>query len=263
MAIDNRIWHKYREIENIWPTYRSMVPLGTDPDPDDELANDIRTAIILNYLYLAEIVVKSRKKTLPKHVESDDLESWAKIGLLQAVQRYDHTRGVPFEAFVTQRMRSVIGDGIRDSDWAPRSLRKAQRAILKAEDDIRKEGREPTESEIATALETTVDEISTTKYKSEIASHTYIEGNLEAQNMSSGHNDEEDEMIFLLKNVLASTVANMPVKKAVVIAMHYYEERKLADIAKILKTSEVKVGALHTEAVLEIWTNLLKAISDG
>lgn len=245
--------------KDFWDYFRSISPINTTPDKGTE-AWRLREQIILNYLYLTKRIVAKMKKSMPSHVDSDDLESWATIGLMQAVQRYDQTMGVPFEAFCTQRARSVIMDGIRDADWAPRSLRKKQRDIAKAEEEFRQEkGREPTNVEISNRLEIPVEEISATKYRSEIASHTYIEGSLEAQNKPISTDSEEDELVDLLKSATAKAVATMPIRQAVVVAMHYYEDRKLSEIAKLLRTSEVKVGALHAEAVLKIWQALANA----
>lgn len=256
--------------ESIWPLYRALVPKGEEPDPEDVDANRIRHDIILAYLYLAEMVVKKRKKTLPKHVDADDLESWAYIGLLQAVQRYDHTMGVPFEAFVTQRMRSVIADSIRENDWAPRSLRKKQRDLVKAVDSFRQaEGRDPSDEELSQILEIPVESIRETRYKADIATHTYLElytqysgdhtYNVKEPASTTKDEDDESELIQILKTVLAESLTSMTPRKAAIIAMHYYQEMKLSDVAKALRMTEVKVGKLHQEAVNEIWQNLLSA----
>lgn len=249
------------DMESFWPEYRKLVPKNTLPDENDKQANKMRVEVIEHSLYLTKLVVGKMRKNMPDHVSKDDLESLASIGLLQAVLRYDHERGVPFEAFANQRMRSVIMDGIREADWATRSLRKKQRDIKQAEQKFRQDqGREPTQAEIADNLGVSTDEVFETKYKASIASHAYIEANPEAQNKSFVMDDEDSAIVDLTKQTLATGLSNLPIKQAAIIALHYYEEKKLSTIAKLLHMSEVKVGTLHKEAILTLWGNLLETL---
>lgn len=249
--------------EDVWDVYRSKVPRGLNPEKNDKEAWRIREKIIVSYVYLTSRVVAKMKKKMPAHVEKDDLESRAKEGLLQAVTRYDHTLNVPFEAFATQRMRSCIMDGIREQDWAPRSLRKKQRELRLGEEVFTKdEGREPTQAELAQRLEISVEELERTKHLTAIASHTYIEANTEAQNKAASLNPEEDDLVALMKSIAASALKDLPLVNAAVIALHYYEEKKLAEVAQLLKISEAKVGTLHEESVVFIWGRLQEALKD-
>lgn len=246
-----------------WDHYRSLAPLNTTPERGTE-AWKIREQLVADHIYLTKRIVVKIKKRMPAHVEADDLESLANIGLLQAIQRYNHTRGVPFEAFITQRVRSVIGDYVRDQDWAPRSLRTRQREITKVAESFRQnEGRDPGIEEIAEILDTTTDDVSNTLHRAEIATHSYIEGNVEAQNKPSSLDDDEDELVMLLKTVTSKALSTLPIKQATVLALHYYEEQKLSDIAKVLRTSEVKIGQLHSEGVLKIWQQLLSVVQEN
>lgn len=244
-----------------WWHYRCNVPIGTDPQPKTPEWNE-RERIILAYLYLTKRVVSKMLKSMPAHVERDDLESFANIGLMKAVQRYNHSLNVPFEAYATQSMRSAIMDGIRDNDWAPRSLRKAQRTIDKTEGTLKQSlGREPTTQEIAEALQLAPKDVSATKYRAEISTHAYIDASAEALNKSAEVVDDID-LIETMRHTLAITLKSLPIKEAAIIAMKYYEDKNLSDIAKIMGISEVKVGALHADAVLSLWQALESLLTD-
>ncbi len=43
----------------------------------------------------------------------DELMQWGAIGMLEAMNRFDHTRGVDFEAFATRRVRGTMLNGLR------------------------------------------------------------------------------------------------------------------------------------------------------
>jgi RNA polymerase sigma factor FliA len=50
----------------------------------------------------------------------DDLVAYGANGLLDAAERFDASRGVPFEIFCRYRVRGAIVDGIRRHHWLPR-----------------------------------------------------------------------------------------------------------------------------------------------
>ena len=62
----------------------------------------------------------------PGAVELDDLVGYGHLGLLEARDRYDPTRGVGFEVYARYRIRGAIFDGIRQS-MGPLRLRTYER----------------------------------------------------------------------------------------------------------------------------------------
>jgi RNA polymerase sigma factor (sigma-70 family) len=53
-------------------------------------------------------------------VPLDDLVAYGAHGLLQAAERFDSSKGVPFEAFARHRIRGAVIDGIRGHHWLSR-----------------------------------------------------------------------------------------------------------------------------------------------
>src|SRR5437879_3089872 len=68
---------------------------------------------------------------LPPSVDPADLVSCGVLGLAEAWDRYDPSRGVAFEAFAIPRIKGAVVDAIRAADWVPRKAR--QRARLTGE----------------------------------------------------------------------------------------------------------------------------------
>lgn len=238
-----------------WETYRALVPIGQDPTDPKTLR--MRDDIVQSHFNLTKHVASKMIKNMPAHVDREDLEGYAALGLMRAVQKYNHTMNVPFEAYAIQSMRSVIMDGIRDQDWAPRSLRRKQREIDRAEELLKHQlERVPTEDEVATQLGITAQEVSYTKYRSENAAFAYIQECTEILNQSNNVATEELEMAAQIRQTLVQAVRKLPFREAVVIALHYFAGKKLADVAKLIRVSEVKAGTIHTEAVMHIWQSL-------
>ena len=96
----------------------------------------------------------------PRHVDRQDLARAGALGLVEAAQRYDDARGVPFERFAAQRIRGAILDSVRSADWAPRSVRSMARRFDQMEQRLASElGRVPERDEVAKALGMTREEI--------------------------------------------------------------------------------------------------------
>ena len=90
-----------------------------------------------------------RAKTLPRHMDAEDLEQVATVALINAIDTYDPTRGMTFSSYARCKMRHAIQDHLRVIDHASRVTRRQQRQYRKAEETLRQaEGREPTPEEV-------------------------------------------------------------------------------------------------------------------
>ncbi len=54
-------------------------------------------------------------------IDRDDLIGWGFIGLLEALDRFDAARGLPFDAWAARRVRGAIIDGLRQSGLSRRA----------------------------------------------------------------------------------------------------------------------------------------------
>lgn len=79
------------------------------------------------WLPLLALIVKEVDARTPKHVEADDLRMWGFLGLVNAIRKFDRSRGVPFKHYASQRIQHAMQDGMRSLDWAPRSARRKQK----------------------------------------------------------------------------------------------------------------------------------------
>src|SRR6267142_6400675 len=82
-----------------------------------ELCNELITA----YASLVRFVVGRLGIPPTSLLDAEDLVSYGMIGLINAIDRFDPTRGVRFEAFATPRIRGAVIDQIRQLNWLPRS----------------------------------------------------------------------------------------------------------------------------------------------
>ena len=93
---------------------------------------ELREKIILEYASLVNIVAGRLNMYLGYTVELDDLTSYGVFGLIDAIDKFDYTKGIKFETYASLRIRGAILDQIRKMDWIPRTLRQKQKRVDQA-----------------------------------------------------------------------------------------------------------------------------------
>jgi len=78
--------------------------------------NDIH-CLIVKYLPLANKIAYKRKKSLPNFIDIEDLKSAAYLGLTEAANRFDSSKGFSFSTFAYIRIFGAIQDYLRQQDY--------------------------------------------------------------------------------------------------------------------------------------------------
>ena len=214
------------------------------------------------YAPLVKYVVDRLALHLPKSVERDDLISAAIIGLFDALEKYDASKGTKFETYAIWRIRGAILDELRSLDWASRSIRRKARNVEEVARELgQKLGRAATEEEVADALNLSpvelsrlLDEVhgtallSLSKSVSSDEDQDFIQ--LEYIVDDPTHRDALDQIeTDEAREVLLETIDGLPEQQRLVVALYYYEEMTLKEIGEALHISESRVSQIHTRAV--------------
>src|SRR5712692_5461536 len=121
----------------------------------------LRDELIMAYTPLVRLVVGKLGIPPTSLLEADDLISYGTIGLINAIDRFDPTRGVRFEAFATVRIRGAVIDQLRALNWLPRSALTRIRQIESALSTLEQLLGRPAQEEEAAAAEG----VSTDRYR--------------------------------------------------------------------------------------------------
>ena len=214
------------------------------------------------YAPLVKYVVDRLALHLPKSVERDDLISAAIIGLFDALEKYDASKGTKFETYAIWRIRGAILDELRSLDWASRSIRRKARNVEEVARELgQRLGRAATEEEVADALNLSpaelsrlLDEVhgtallSLSKSVSSDEDQDFIQ--LEDIVDDPTHRDALDQIeTDEAREVLLETIDGLPEQQRLVVALYYYEEMTLKEIGEALHISESRVSQIHTRAV--------------
>ena len=199
-------------------------------------------------------------------MEYDDLVGYGIFGLIDAIDKFDNSKGVKFETYASLRIRGAILDQIRKMDWIPRSIRQKQKKLDQAYQYLEaKLGRVPCDEEIADELEITVDELETwenqTKVTNIISLDEFMDQGTEAR-MDKGliTTFAQPERIVekRIERALIQTLEILTEKEKKVIILYYYEELTLKEISRIFRGFHPRISQLHTKALQKMKMKLLK-----
>src|SRR5438105_6618177 len=102
-----------------------------------------RDALIRAHTGLARNLALRLAGRVPPSGDLDDLIGAGVLGLIDAVDRFDPSRAIPFEAYARTRIQGAILDALRAEDHLSRRERRRGREADRAEDRLRmKLGRE-------------------------------------------------------------------------------------------------------------------------
>jgi RNA polymerase sigma factor for flagellar operon FliA len=76
-----------------------------------------RDALITENIPLVRAIARNLIVRLPPSFELDDLVAAGNIGLIEAAQRFEVERGVPYSAYACRRIRGAMRDSIRRKEW--------------------------------------------------------------------------------------------------------------------------------------------------
>jgi RNA polymerase sigma factor FliA len=244
------------ELRELWRSYKQE---------GDERA---RERLVIAYSPLVKFIAGRMASGLPSHVDEGDLVSYGLLGLIGAIERFDPDREIKFETFAVARIKGAIIDELRSLDWVPRSVRARARDVERAHAALEAEfGRAPTEEEMATKLEVSVEEFrdallqianSSVLALDDLWTFADPEGGggqisvLDTIQDPNALDPESEAHTAELKDRLADAIESLPERERLVIALYYYENLTLREIGEVLGVTESRVSQLHTKSVLAL-----------
>ncbi|KKD62173.1 RNA polymerase sigma 70 [Grimontia sp. AD028] len=200
---------------------------------------------------------------LPPNVQVEDLIQAGMIGLLEAQQNYDPSKGASFETYAGIRIRGAMLDDIRKGDWVPRSVHKNNRQISEVISQLEGElGRDPNDKEIAKRLGMSLDQYYQAQNDINAGRLIGIDdlGVSEDAFVTESHRDEnlpfEEVAGDSFKSHLANAIRGLPEREALVLSLYYDEELNLKEIGAIIGVSESRVCQIQNQAMQRLRTKL-------
>jgi RNA polymerase sigma factor for flagellar operon FliA len=196
----------------------------------------------------------------------DELVSAGTLGLIEAAANFDASRGLSFATFATPRIRGAILDELRRLDHVPRSIRRRSRALTSASDALTSElGTLPDATQLAERLG--VDRVTVWRWTSEGEGAHMISLNSAWNGADDSETPEEttpaatfdiDEALTREQEVTAlrEAILALGARERTVLALYYYEEMRLNQIAELLGVTESRVSQIRSRALSHLREHL-------
>ena len=230
---------------------------------------DVREEIVKKHIPLVKYIASRVIIGKTKYVEYEDLISYGMLGLMDALGKFDSTKGMKFSSYASIRIKGAMIDELRRnspiSKGAMDKLNRYNEAIERLQKRLYKE---PTNHEIAKELGITISEVADIEnninYISIVSLEDLIFSDDDDMPLSGTIKDdrspsperalEEKEQI----EYLALGLENLKEKDKLVLTLYYYEGLTLKEIGSILTVSESRVCQLHSRALINLRKALVK-----
>jgi RNA polymerase sigma factor for flagellar operon FliA len=237
--------------------------------PDAELweeyirtgSSQAREKIVKRYLPLVKYVTARMAVSPPSGLDYDDLLSFGVFGLLDAIDRFDVSKGFSFQTFAVPRIRGAVLDELRKYDWISRTGREKLQRLGKAMETVLQDRGALSDQALMDVMGMDEKEYKETL---ELSSRSYIVSLDEVLSLEDGDvtregiiPDEGESAADLLEDEdetvrVAGALKKLPEREMQVISLYYYEGLTLKEIGKVLGVTESRVSQIHGKALASL-----------
>jgi len=235
-----------RQAEALWRAWRSK---------NDKAARD---SLVLAYVPMVRYLALRKARELPAHCEPDDLVSHGLVALIEAIDRFDPSRGATFEQYAWTRIAGAVIDELRRQDWASRSVRRTARTIERERDGFyAREGAAPNEAQLAASVCISVDDLRAALIEVDRADVTSLNIFTRAPDEATAVEvldtvrappwDSDPEFCLLAKErmrIVRRTIAGLSERERDVLSLVHVHELPGGAIGKLLGVSESRVSQI-------------------
>jgi RNA polymerase sigma factor for flagellar operon FliA len=235
--------------------------------PTQALPAAEREAFLAQHVGLVHHVARQLANRLSTAAELDELVSAGTVGLIQAVDSFDRSRGLSFSTYAVPRIRGAILDELRKQDHVPRNVRRRLRDVSRAREALAGAlRRSPSEDELSRHLRVPTDMLRKWELDAEGAiicsldqpTRTNVAGGggggssaTLADTIADERRSSLDDMLTHEQEVqrLKRAISALKEQERTVLALNFFEGLKLQEIATVLRLSVCRISQIRTAAL--------------
>jgi RNA polymerase sigma factor for flagellar operon FliA len=234
------------DYRDLWQAYRT------------ERTPEVKAKLIEAYFPLVRYIAERLASTLPASVDVDDLTSMGTFGLIEAIDRFDITRGFQFKTYCTARVRGAILDSLRTNDWVPRLVRLRVNLVDKTLRRLHADlGREPTAIEMSDALGMSLEQYRQLRDEASPVSMLSLtdetaddpEGGSRMIDLVRDEKGLDPRREQQSRDVRELLFRHLSDKEQTILAMYYYEGLSMREIATMLRLTESRICQIHAKVI--------------
>ncbi len=226
-----------------------------------------RQALLVSHVGLVHHVARQLSRRLSTEAQLDELVSAGSLGLIQAVDSFDTNRGLAFSTYAVPRIRGAILDELRRLDHVSRGVRRRARGVSQARSALGTTlGREPSEAELAHSMRVPVAVLRQWELELQSATLASLDQPVRSDHPGATLGDaitddraESVEETLTQQQELAlvrEAIAGLKEQERTVLALSFFEELKLQEIAQVLRLSVCRISQIRTAALGRLRTRL-------
>lgn len=231
-------------------TYASVAPPSRGYSSED---------LVTEHVELVNRIAHHLIARLPASVDVNDLKQSGMVGLLEAANNFDASRGASFETYAGIRIRGAMLDDIRKHDWTPRSVHHKYRRVTEAINAIEGEtGQAASAEEIASHVGISIDDYHKILADSASSRLFSFEETLEEPTLQrkapSADTPRPDQALYQsqFREQLSGSIDQLPERERLVLSLYYERELNMKEIGAVLDVSESRVCQIHGQAVMRL-----------
>jgi RNA polymerase sigma factor for flagellar operon FliA len=217
-----------------------------------------RDELIVEHMPLVNTIASYVQRSVPVHVELDDLRHAGMLGLIDAAEKFQAGKDVAFASYAKHRIRGAILDSMRRSDWVSRDLRKRYKQVEAARQALAaKLHREATDEEVAAELNINAEEWNEWMvdfraiHSAKAQLRTEREDERPAQDMPCAPADSPEHVFARseMTDRLNKALHVLPKRYQEVVTAYYHRDLTMREIAEELGVRESRVSQIHKAAL--------------
>jgi len=229
----------------------------------------IRDRLVLTFAPMVKYIVYKKAREIPARCEVEDFISCGLEALIRSIDRYDPNKGATLEQFAWTRIHGAVLDELRRNDWAPRSLRRWDRDITKANEQfVGLYGRKPSKQELSESLGISTNDLVTRQdeiARSHVGSLNTVvlaEDDTTIERIDTLHSDDRESdpvhsaMREDAKSRFRAAFERLPERERKVAVLLYVYNLTLREIGEILGVTESRVCQIHGQITKKLRTEL-------
>ncbi|MBU62442.1 MAG: FliA/WhiG family RNA polymerase sigma factor [Opitutae bacterium] len=226
-----------------------------------------REKLIENYLPLVKSIVSRMRHHFPDTVESEDLYGIGAKALVLAVNQFDPSKGRSFGSYAGLRIKGSLLDELRRIDCLPRANRAKARSLQATIAELESKYQRPvSEDEVREELKVDVNEYRKLLKETQPVTFVPLDAPIDSNASDSGapgtlsdvlsdptetdalEQTESRERVALLRD----RIRELPDQQKKILALYYYEEMKLAEIAQIFGLTEGRISQILSHTIISL-----------
>jgi RNA polymerase sigma factor for flagellar operon FliA len=218
--------------------------------------------MITRYTPLVSAIARSLLRRLPPSVEADDLIQDGMVGLLVAIiQATTSQAGKSYDAYLSQRIRGAMLDGLRENDPGSRKVRQKMRRVETAITQLcHLLGRMPREGEVARALGMALDAYQSLLQQADgytlFSLEDFNEVQQERDFISWCASTNTNPLAALERKTLQChllhALGELTEREEAVMQAYYTHDQTMKIIALMHGVTEGRISQIHTQAIAKM-----------